>query len=110
VRPIPEAQRGDMLSAYYARLTSDDEDTLRRPSKHAQSSSEALPPQMPLHMYTNRKTVQTGLRVGGLLLAVSAGVLLVVLRGKQFRQFVLSTLHTMQKQRATLARRTRDDH
>lgn len=89
---------------------SDDEDTLRRPSKHAPSSGEALPPQMPLQMHTNRKTVQTGLRVGGLLLAVGAGVLLAVLRGEQIREFVLSTLHTVQKQRATLARRNRDDH
>ncbi len=90
--------------------TSDDEDTLRRPRKQAQSSSASLPPHMPLEKHTNRKTVQTGLLVGGLLLAVGAGVLLAVLRGKQIRQFILSTLHTVKKQRTTLARRTRDDY
>ncbi len=89
---------------------SDDEDTLRRPRKQAQSGGESLPPHMPLEKHTNRKTVKTGLRVGGLLLAVGAGALLAVLRGEQIRQFVLSTLHTVKKQRTTLARRNRDDY
>ncbi len=87
---------------------SDDEDTLRRPSKQAQSSNASLPPHMPLEKHTHRKTVKTGLLVGGLLLAVGAGVLLAMLRGEQIHQFVLSTLHTVKKQRTTVTRRNRD--
>src|SRR5882724_13028563 len=33
VEPIPEAERGDMIRAYYARLTSDDEQILKRAAK-----------------------------------------------------------------------------
>ncbi len=83
-------------------VATDDEETLRRVRKQEQdSAAEMLPPQAQLETSTSSNMVRTGIIIGGLVLGVSAGVLLALLRGKQIRQYVLSTTQTMKTQLTT---------
>ncbi len=82
----------------------DDEETLRRLRSNVQDSAEILPPQAQQEQPKNSNMVRMGIILGGLLLGVSTGVLVALLRGKQIRQFVLSTTQMMKTQRTTSMR------
>ena len=77
----------------------DDEETLRRLRSNVQDSAEVLPPQTQQEQPKNSNMVRMGIILGGLLLGVGTGVLVALLRGKQIRQFVLSTTQTIKTQR-----------
>jgi len=87
----------------------DDGETLRRLRNHAQGSAEVLPPQTPAEKHRNRALVKKGVLLGGVLLGLSTGVLVALLRREQIRQFVLSTARTMKAQRPSITRRNHDD-
>ena len=84
------------------RVSTDDEETLRRLRSHVQDGVEALPPQTQVEQQRNRTWVKNGVLLGGAVLGLGAGVLVVLLRGEQIRQFVLSIPRTM-KAKSSLA-------
>ncbi len=91
-------------------LPIDDEETLRRLRKQERGSADVLVPQTPLEQPRNRAMVKKGVLFGGVVLGlVGIGVLVVLLRWDQRRQFVLSAARTMKVQRPSSTRRNRDD-
>jgi stress response protein YsnF len=66
----------------------DDGETLRRLRNHAHGSVEVLPPQTPPEKHRNRALVKKGVLLGGVLLGLSTGVLVALLRREQIRQLV----------------------
>ena len=87
----------------------DDGETLRRLRNHAQGSAQVLPPPTQPEKHRNRALVKNGVLLGGVLLGLSTGVLVALLRREQIRQFVLSTARTMKAQRTSITRINHDD-
>ncbi len=87
-----------------------DEEMLRGQSSHVQESGEVLAPQTPLEQPRNRTWVKNAVLLGGVGLGLGAGVLVVLLRGEQIRQFVLSMTRTMKARRPSPGRRNYHDN
>ncbi|GAC1467186.1 MAG: hypothetical protein PVSMB2_34970 [Ktedonobacteraceae bacterium] len=83
-------------------------ETLRRLRDSAQDHAEMLPLQIRPEQDRNRTLMKNGVLLGGLLLGLSTGVLLALLRREQIRQFVLSTAQSVRKQRTSIIRRNDD--
>ena len=87
----------------------DDEETLHHLTGHAQDRAEMLPPQIQPEQHRNRTLMKNGVLLGSLLLGLSTGVLLVILRREQISQLFLSTAQTIKAQRISVTRKSRDD-
>jgi len=83
--PLPEDE-------YRETIAIDDEETLRRLRKQESDRAEVLVPPTQMEQPSNRNLL---LLLGGLLLGLSAGVLVALLQRKQIRQFILSTTRTL---------------
>jgi len=88
----------------------DDEETMKRLRSYAQGSAEVFLPQPQLGKPRNRALVKNAVLLGGVLLGLGTGVLVVLLRREQIRQFVLSTARTMKAQRPSSTRRNHNKH
>ncbi len=88
----------------------DDEETTKRLRRHVQESAEVFLSQTQPAKTRNRALVKNAVLLGGVLLGLGTGVLVVLLRREQIRQFVLSTTRTMKAQRSSSTRRNHNNH
>ena len=85
----------------------DNEEKLRSLRNNAQGNTEVIPPQP--EKYRNTTLMKNGVLLGGVLLGLGAGVLVVLLRREQIRQFVLSVARTVKTQRTSITMRNSDN-